>query len=294
MLVLVILFIIMLSAKGFSANLFTPRLARLRSILDCVITNTTVADIGCDHGILSVALHASKKCNHIHATDLSALAARGAQTLFRKTNLQSKITLDIGFGIQPLIDKQRQVDCLVLAGMGALGAYGILCNDATALFPADDESVTSSNYSLQALDQLGVQQIILQPWPPHIIPLHFLNRVLLSNGWSYHDQRVNKYGRYHHVTTSFIKGSAISIASREIEDAAVFDTMPLVQKYSSARRLSVEDKAECALWTDYLRKQQLTLSSRLEGLDAAQSQEEARRKSELPRILNECIHALLK
>ena len=64
------------SNSPFSTRMISNLLTgRLRTIANFVPQHCILADIGCDHGILSVGL--SEHCSKIWAIDSSALAIRG-------------------------------------------------------------------------------------------------------------------------------------------------------------------------------------------------------------------------
>ena len=254
-----------LAGRALSSSYQLP--ARLRTVFDLVLPETaTCADVGADHGILAAAL--TTRVPQVYATDLSPAAAARANQLFVKLGIERKLTLEVGFGLRPLLNRGLRVDSVVLSGMGAQAALQILSDDPSARFDdADDrggwQDVDYRRFNLQALDTLGVRQLLLQPWPPNILPVHYLTKLLLLNGWRFHTQRITasegrKNGNeYHHLVASFVRGPAIDAAL--IEDGWVFKHSPLHLAYAMGD-LCAEER-EC--WAAYLEKQSASLEKRM-------------------------------
>lgn len=91
---------------------------RLQSIADMVAFCDTVADIGCDHGKLSVYLIINGLCDKVLATDISPLSLQKTQKLAQKKKIENKIITLCGDGLKPLIDYGQKIDLAVIAGMG--------------------------------------------------------------------------------------------------------------------------------------------------------------------------------
>lgn len=239
--------------------------ARLRTIFDLVLPESaSCADIGADHGILSAAL--STKAQHVYATDLSPAAAARANRLFAKLGIEGRLSLEVGFGLRPLLSRGLRVDSVVLSGMGAQAALQILTDDPSARFDDTDDvscwrDVDYGRFNLQALDALGVRQLLLQPWPPNILPVHYLTKLLLLNGWRHHAQRITaSEGRrngneYHHLVSSFVRGSSTEC----VTDEWVFNHSPLHLSYTRNEL----DEEERACWAAYLDKQSESLQKRM-------------------------------
>lgn len=178
------------------ANL-SPRFQRILSLLPWQpISNAyKVADIGCDHGLLSVKMSTLHHVAHIYATDVSEKAASGARDTLATIpdKNKSKIDLLVGDGLQPLLDKEVcDVDTLILSGMGVRSLFEILCTPTDNQKDSDERDVDDAeskssdywqtrNYEIDTptLDRMGVRRIIVQPWPPNFLPLQaFYSAVL--------------------------------------------------------------------------------------------------------------------
>jgi tRNA A22 N-methylase len=258
-----------------NAGQFIPQ--RLQNIVDLIPNSyASCADIGTDHGLLAVAL--TSKVTRVHATDQSPSAASNARELFSSCNLSDAISLDIGFGMRPLLTRipstYPNVDVCILSGMGSLAALQILCNDEHAKFTfSDDESsgiVDCSSFDISIVDRLGVQQLVLQPWPPNIVAVHYLQKILMSNGWRMDSQRIcmsegKRENMYHHLATSFVRSAGMS-RDLSLSDTLVFNSSPISTALMETQSLG-QNKYEFVCWIDYLSKQRVTLENRLKGLE---------------------------
>ena len=93
---------------------------RLHTIFDMVQPCGVAADIGCDHGLLPIALIQSGKCEHVYACDVRKGPLSRAQEAIRQYGLQNSITTKLCDGLQGLED---DVEVVVIAGMG----YDTIC-----------------------------------------------------------------------------------------------------------------------------------------------------------------------
>ena len=103
--------------------MITPR---LRSIVNCVNTNS-VADIGCDHAYVPIALIDENRAKKVIACDINEGPVKIAQENIEKYNKQGFITTRIGAGLSPIED--GEVDTVIIAGMGGELIVSILRDD---------------------------------------------------------------------------------------------------------------------------------------------------------------------
>lgn len=94
----------------------THKSIRLAKISELVPFGASVADIGCDHGYLSMYLASSGKCKKIIATDVNELPLQKAIYNFSVYNLNQKIDTRLGNGLAPI--NKKEVDTVIIAGMG--------------------------------------------------------------------------------------------------------------------------------------------------------------------------------
>lgn len=93
---------------------------RLQTIFDMVPSGCVVADIGCDHGLLPIALVKTGKCSHAYACDVRKGPLSRAQQAIQAYGLQDQISTILCDGLQGI---GEDVDVVVIAGMG----YDTIC-----------------------------------------------------------------------------------------------------------------------------------------------------------------------
>ena len=93
-----------------------PLSSRLLACCDYVKKGDRVADVGCDHGYLSIHLLQSGIARSCIASDVAEGPLQSAMRNARKYGVGSKITFHLSDGVQNI---PRDFDCMVCAGMGA-------------------------------------------------------------------------------------------------------------------------------------------------------------------------------
>ncbi len=91
--------------------------ARLSAAAAYVRPGHVAADIGCDHGKLTVALLTSGRCPKVIAADLRPIPLSKAQENCRKAGCAGQAEFRLGNGLQVL--QPREASDIVIAGMGA-------------------------------------------------------------------------------------------------------------------------------------------------------------------------------
>lgn len=114
---------------------------RLYAIAKMVSKHSKVADIGCDHGYLSIYLEKEKQCERVIAMDVNHGPLDRAQKNIQRYGLDQTIQTRLSDGAKAL--HANEVNTLICAGMGGLLMKKIL---------ADVD-----------LNYLGIEQLILQP-----------------------------------------------------------------------------------------------------------------------------------
>jgi hypothetical protein len=277
-----------------SAAAFTPALSqRLQRLYDFVPRGCTVADVGADHGLLSVAL--SGKCKHVWALDASKLALEGARSLVLSMNLANRISIGLGHGIQPLLSAKKSnvayadnCDTVVTAGMGPSTVLQILVNDAMIDMYDFDEQRTGfrrpRTLNLSSLREIGARRVVFQPWPPNFVSLHTLHSAMLDNGWQFENQGVDKEAGAFYITSSLVWPENVrpestvpsyptgytnlekhSSGVKLLTDTEIFESSPLARDCLNGT-LPPNIKA---VWLDYLTKQRKSLKNRIKGHEIA-------------------------
>ena len=95
---------------------------RLRAILN-EIEGTLIADIGCDHGKLSVAALVEDRCKKVIAADISANSLSKAVALASSYHLNERIECRVSNGFENI---DESLDTAVIAGLGGYEIKDIL------------------------------------------------------------------------------------------------------------------------------------------------------------------------
>ncbi|HIT22259.1 MAG TPA: SAM-dependent methyltransferase [Candidatus Scybalousia intestinigallinarum] len=96
------------------------RLATLATFID---DGDHLIDVGCDHALLDIYLAQNRKGLRIIASDVKEGPLKQATENVKKYQLQDKITLKLGNGIEPI---EEDIDTVVISGMGGALMVGIL------------------------------------------------------------------------------------------------------------------------------------------------------------------------
>lgn len=89
---------------------------RLESIISLLKPVDTIADVGLDHGFLSIELIERQMCKHVIGTDLNAGPLENARKNVKRSGLETQITLIQSNGLQAL--KIGDSNAAIIAGMG--------------------------------------------------------------------------------------------------------------------------------------------------------------------------------
>ncbi len=88
---------------------------RLLALYQMVEKGSIVADIGCDHAQLSIALVQNGICEHAYACDLREQPLKRAKEAILQAGLEKQITPCLRNGLDQL---EKDVDTVIIAGMG--------------------------------------------------------------------------------------------------------------------------------------------------------------------------------
>jgi len=89
---------------------------RLQTIADMVEPCRCVADVGCDHGFVSIYLVQSNRAKQVIAMDVRTGPLDGAREHIREAGLEKQIQVRLSNGLEKLAC--GEADALVIAGMG--------------------------------------------------------------------------------------------------------------------------------------------------------------------------------
>ena len=105
---------------------------RLEAISSLIPNNSKVIDIGCDHGLLDIYLYQKKICTKVIASDINENALNNAKENIKKNKLEEIIETRLGNGLDTLKDSD-DIDTIIISGMGAHTAVGIIKNNLNKL-----------------------------------------------------------------------------------------------------------------------------------------------------------------
>lgn len=100
---------------------------RLKAIADFVEDQDKIIDIGCDHALLDIYLYQNKKKIKIIASDIHEGAIKSANKNLKKYELEDKIKLRQGDGLE-VLKRKNEINTVIISGMGFLTIKGILSN----------------------------------------------------------------------------------------------------------------------------------------------------------------------
>jgi hypothetical protein len=191
-----------------------------------------IADIGADHGLLSI--HLVNKGKIVHAVEASGIAFKngiGSLSLPNLKGKESALNVYLGDGLEPLVNHGIQIDSVMCIGIGIHTTSNIL-ND-------------------NHLSKIGASQIVVQCWPPNINPLVTMYDDLEMRGWIHENQEVTDHKRGLSISSSFIRQEKKKKKEEE-------DTRYGLQNWPLCRK-TVLSNTENDLWVRYLKNQLLTI-----------------------------------
>jgi tRNA (adenine22-N1)-methyltransferase len=158
----------------------------LRALVALIPRGSRVADIGCDHCLLSRILLESGHAAHCIGTDLSPAAMDALKSRIPAGRMPASLELRTGYGLDPL-HPSDQLDLLVLAGIGAATQCRILDSPRLA--------------------GLGIHRLVLQPQGDSAI----LRRWLTVNRFRIVQESLIKEQGARHLTLAAEPGHAVTL-----------------------------------------------------------------------------------
>lgn len=142
---------------------------RLMACCRYVAPGDRVADVGCDHGFLSIYLLKNKIASAVIASDIGGGPLKSAMTNADKYGVADNIRFFISDGVQSI---PREFDCMICAGMGGDTMISIL--DAAPW-------LQNKQYKLVLQCQTRV---------------HLLRQYLSQKGWCIQDESTVRDGKF--------------------------------------------------------------------------------------------------
>lgn len=204
---------------------------RLAAVAGCVEKNSTVIDVGTDHGLVPVWLVQAGIAGKIYATDLKPGPLHRAGELVRETETERFITLRVCDGLDGF--SSADADTVIVSGMGGENITGIL---SRAPWTKDGAS------------------LVLQPQSKSDV----LRRFLLENGYTVQSEHlVEDAGRFYQILCACGgKGEAYTEAElytgrfEQVKDEPLL--RPYLEKLSTlAQKAAPYDENACGLLRQY-------------------------------------------
>jgi len=185
------------------------------------INQKSIVDIGCDHGMLAIALAISGRYDKVIGVDVSPLALDNALSFHSKVSnmiheqekhghqkmIDEKIELPLEFrlgdGLEALLP--GEADAICIAGMGIESMISILGNQVKRPQQRRDDTDMASDTSqyINHLDYLNCKTLYLQSpknRPKYLMSLYFH---LQKNNWILVDERICSLKNRWYITSSF-------------------------------------------------------------------------------------------
>lgn len=138
---------------------------RLKTIAD-LVTYSTFADIGTDHGYAPIYLVETGKVEKAIACDLRKAPLEKASENIKKSNLSNKIETRLGSGFSQL--NPNEIECALIAGMGGMLIIQIIQNDMEVvknlkeLILSPHEDVKEVRHFLHSINFSIAEEIMLK------------------------------------------------------------------------------------------------------------------------------------
>lgn len=129
---------------------------RLKLVATYIDDNSSMVDIGCDHGLLDIYLFFNKNNIRIVASDVNENALANAKRNIKKYKLDNDIKTVVSNGLDNI--DTSNMDTIVISGMGAHTIVGILYNNLSKLKTIKKIVIQSNNdidfirYKLSRID----------------------------------------------------------------------------------------------------------------------------------------------
>lgn len=177
--------------------------SRIKAVLNFVEKNSRVADIGADHGYLSIELVKSGRASFVVASDKNSKPLDAAKKNISAAGLNDFIDARLGDGLKVL--REGEIDTICVAGMGGALIVEILDNSPEILKSA--------------------RQLILQP----MNAVEKVQAWLKNNGWYISDIDLAEVGGIIYEIINAVKNPALIAAVTKKENS------PLLEKFNAQK-----------------------------------------------------------
>lgn len=190
---------------------------RLLEIIKFVPKNSTVADIGTDHGYIPVYLIQNNISKKVIASDISSPSLDKTIEYVNNLDLNNKIYPRLGDGLDVL--KANEVDTVIMAGMGGILISKIL---------ESRKDITET-----------IEHFIFQP----MVASKELRHYLLNNGYIIKDESLAKEGRRFYEIIYAIHGSdkVDHNLNYEIGQKLIEKNHPLLKEFIAYKKNEIND-----------------------------------------------------
>lgn len=115
---------------------------RLRVISEFIPNNSFFLDIGCDHALLDIYTVLNKENTKAVASDINEKPLKVASANIKKYNLESKIKVKLGNGLEVY---EKGIDTVIMSGLGSFTIIDILNGNREVLNNIHNLIISSNN-----------------------------------------------------------------------------------------------------------------------------------------------------
>lgn len=134
-------------SKTFSDKINKYLSGRMKAIADMVTPGKVVADVGCDHGYISIYLIQKEICQKAIAMDVAGGPLGTAKANVEEMELTDHIELRLSDGFEKLLP--GEADRVVIAGMGGMLMINILDSGRDKLFQGTELILSPQSDQMQ-------------------------------------------------------------------------------------------------------------------------------------------------
>lgn len=124
---------------------------RLEMIAFKIPDNRSVIDVGCDHALLGIYLVLNKKNIKVIASDINEGPLVKAKENIKKYNVENLVKIKLGNGIDTI---EKDIDTIVISGMGGLNMIGILKYKTHLLKNVSSIILSPNNYTKEVRKEI--------------------------------------------------------------------------------------------------------------------------------------------